>query len=67
METLHAYAVERDGTVTANSALSSEARAILERMARCAYMIDRHREGIALNSWRLAELRSELAEIEGKR
>ena len=60
-----AHAVEHDGTVTTD--LDPRARAILARMARCAYMIDRHREGIALNSRRLAELRSELEEIEVKR
>ena len=58
------YAVEHDGRVTPESDLSPEARRILERMARCAYMIDQHRQGIALNSKRIAELRAELERLE---
>ena len=61
----HGYAVE-NGSVIPETDLSPQARAVLERMARCCYMIDRHREGIALNSRRLAELRAELERIEAR-
>jgi len=65
MQTLsRSYAVERGGNVTTD--LDPRARAILERMARCAYMIDQHRAGIALNSRRLAELRAELQRLEAQ-
>ena len=60
MQTLASYAVRRDCAVVPESDLTPVARAILERMARCAYMIDRHREGIAVNSQRIAEYRAEL-------
>lgn len=59
------YAVEADGTVSHD--LDPRVRAILERMARCAYMIDQHRQGIAINSQRIAELRAELERLEARR
>jgi hypothetical protein len=43
--------------------LSAVTRLILDRMARCNYMIERHREGITLNSRRIAQLRAKLASI----
>lgn len=61
----HSYAVEH-GSVIPESDLSPAARAILERMARCSYMISMHREGIAINSRRLAELRRELDTVEAR-
>jgi len=67
MPSLIAYAVRSDCAVVPESDLSPVARAILERMARCAYMIDCHREGIALNSQRIAALQAELALSEGER
>jgi hypothetical protein len=41
--------------------------ALLERRARCVYMIGRHREGIRLNAQRLDEIEAELARIRGLR
>jgi len=41
------------------------ARAILERIGRCAFMILAHRLGIAINSRRIAEVQAELQRIEG--
>jgi 23S rRNA pseudoU1915 N3-methylase RlmH len=63
METLHNYAVESDGSITDNANLTKEERRIIEKMARCSYMISMHREGIALNSRRLAELDAELQRL----
>ena len=63
METLHVYAVGRDCSVIPVAELSPEAQAILDRLGRCVYVIERHRDGISLNSQRVAELRSELARI----
>ena len=59
------YAVHRDGHVETCLDFPPGVRAILERIARCAYMVDMHREGIALNSRRIEELRAELARLEG--
>jgi hypothetical protein len=61
------YAVERDGIITAESDLSPVVRAILERMARVAYVLDCHRQAVAKHSQHLLELRRELDEIEGRR
>ncbi len=57
-----AYAVEHDGQVVTD--LDPRARAILERMARVAYVLDCHRQAIARHSRTLAELRGELEAIE---
>lgn len=46
---------------------SPAVRALLERIARCAYMLDQHRQGIALNQQRILEARAELARIEASR
>lgn len=67
MSLQHVYAVEHDGSVTSRTQMDPRARAIIERMARCVYVIDKHREGIAINSRRLAELQAELDRIEGGR
>ena len=67
MKTLHSFAVERDGFITSNSDLTEEARRIAERIERCSYMISKHREGIVLNSRRMAELRAELQRLGGGR
>lgn len=64
---LHAYAVERDGCVTSNAHLSPRVLALLERMSRITYVIDMHRQAIAMQSTRLAELQAELEAIEGGR
>jgi len=58
------YAVQH-GSVIPESELTPAARAILERIGRCAYMIRAHRKGIAINSRRIAELQAELQRIEG--
>ena len=63
MSLQHAYAVEHDGSVTTD--LSPRVRSLIERIARCGYMIDRHREGIAINQRRIAEAQAELQRIEG--
>lgn len=60
----HHYAVHRDGHVETCLDFNPGVRAILERISRCAYMVDMHREGIALNSRRMEELRAELARME---
>jgi len=60
----HHYAVHRDGHVETCLDFTPGVHAILERIARCAYMIDMHREGIALNSQRMAALRAELERTE---
>lgn len=62
MRTLaRAYAVER-GNVDTD--LDPRARAILERMARVAYVLDCHRQAIARHSRQLTELQAELDEME---
>ena len=66
MSLQHHYAVHRDGHVETCLDFTSSVHAILERIARCAYMVDMHREGIALNSTRIEELRAELARLEGQ-
>ena len=66
MQILHAHAAERDGTITPEPDLDPRARAILERIARAGYMIDRHREGIALNQQRILEAQAELERIEAQ-
>ena len=58
-----AYAVESGGVVP-DSELSPAARAILERMARVAYVLDCHRAAVAKHSRTLAELRGELEALE---
>ena len=65
MSLQHHYAVHRDGHVETCLDFTPGVRAILERIARCAYMVDMHREGITLNSRRIEELRAELARLEG--
>ena len=61
------HAVHRDGHVEACLDFTPGVHAILERIARCAYMVDMHREGIALNSRRMEELRAELERMEAPR
>ena len=41
-----------------------ERQELLEYIARCAYMIDQHRAGIALNSARIAAAQESLARLE---
>lgn len=60
----HFYAVESDGTIASDADISPRARAILERITRCAYMIDQHRRGISINSQRISQLQNELEQIE---
>ena len=60
----HHYAVHRDGHVETCLDFAPGIRVILERIARCAYMVDMHRQGIALNSQRMEELRVELERME---
>lgn len=57
-----AYVVEHDGGVTTD--LDPRTRALLTRIARCGYMIDMHRRGIALNQERIREARAELEQLE---
>ena len=64
MSLQHDYAVHRDGHVETCLDFAPGIRAILERIARCAYMVDMHREGIALNSQRMEELRAQLEQME---
>lgn len=63
MRSLHPYAVER-GRVVPESELSPAARAILERMARVAYVLVCHRQAIAKHSRHLADLQTELEALE---
>ena len=65
MRLQHHNAVHRDGQVENCLDFTPGVGAIVERIARCAYMVDMHREGIALNSRRIEELRAELARLEG--
>ena len=65
METLHAYAVERDGNVTTD--LDPRTQAIVERMSRVAYVLDCHRQAVAKHAKDLAELRVELVRTRGSR
>ena len=58
------YAVERG--VVPDSDLSPAARAILERMARVAYVRDQHLIAVARHSKHLAELEAELAAIDAE-
>jgi len=67
MNTVHNLTFERDGSNTSDSDLTEEAHRIIEQIARCTYMVSRHREGIALNFRRMAELRSELQRLGGGR
>ena len=65
METLHAYAVERDGNVTTD--LDSVTQAIIEKMSRVAYVLGCHQEAVEKHSRCLAELRTELTRLEARR
>ena len=67
MSLQHHYAVHRDGHVETCLDFTPDVRAILERIARCAYMVDMHRQGIALNSTRIEELRAELERMGASR
>lgn len=67
MSLQHHYAVHRDGHVETCLDFTPGVRAILERIARCAYMVDMHREGIAVNSTRIEELRVELERFREQR
>lgn len=64
MESLHPYAVHKDGHVETDSELSPATRAILERMARVAYVLDCHRQAAANHSRHLVELQAKLAALE---
>jgi hypothetical protein len=57
---VNANAVHRDVHVETCLDFTPGVRAILERIARCAYMVDMHCQGMALNSTRTQELRAEL-------
>lgn len=52
--------VSTEQTVPAEADRSSE---LLKHISRCAYMIDCHRRGIAINSQRIAAAQAELAEL----
>lgn len=65
MSVQHSYAVEHDGCVTTD--LSPRVQALLERLSRINYVIDMHREAIAMQTRRRAEVQAELARIEGER
>lgn len=58
------YAVEHDGSVTTN--LHPRVRALLERLSRINYVIDCHRQAIAMQSQRRAEVQAELRALEGR-
>lgn len=62
MRTIHAKAVARTGQDVPKS--DPRAQALLERMARVAYVLDCHREAIAKHSQHLAELQAELERLE---
>lgn len=64
MTSLHPHAVGRDGTVTTEDDVSPAARAILERMARVAYVLDCHRQAVAKHSRHLAELQTEIEALD---
>lgn len=64
MQAREYHAVESDGCVTHD--LDPKVLALLQRIARCGYMIDAHRQGIALNQRRIAEAQAELQRIEGR-
>jgi hypothetical protein len=53
------------GCVVPESELSPAVRAILERMARCAYVADQHRLALVKISLEAAKLRGDLERIEG--
>jgi hypothetical protein len=65
METLHAYAVERDGNVTTD--LDSVTRAIIEKIGRVAYVLACHQQAVAKHARHLTELRAELVRARGRR
>ena len=65
MRTVHAYAVERDGNVTTD--LDPRTQAIIEKMSRVAYVLGCHQEAVEKHSRCLAELRTQLTRLEGKR
>lgn len=62
MSLQQAYAVERDGNVSTD--LEPKIRALLERLSRINYVIDMHRQGIAMQSKRRAEVQAELEALE---
>ena len=59
------YAVHRDGHVETRFDFTPHVQAILDRLARCNYMVELHQQGINLNCTRIEELRAELARLEG--
>jgi len=61
-----AYAVEAGGVVP-DSELSPAARAILERLARCAYLHDQHRLAMVKLSLEVSKLRGDLERIQAAR
>jgi hypothetical protein len=64
METLHAYAVERDGNVTTD--LDPRTQAIIEKMSRVVYVLSCHRQAVEKHSRQLAELQFALARIRAR-
>ena len=65
METLHAYAVERDGNVTTD--LDPRTQAIIEKMSRVAYVLGCHQQAVEKHSHQLAELQSALVRMRTRR
>lgn len=56
------YIARHDGNVTHDT--DPRVMALLQRISRCGYLIDQHRQGIAINSRCIAELRAGLERIE---
>ncbi len=65
METLHAYAVERDGNVATD--LDQRTRSIVEKMSRVAYVLGCHQQAVEKHTRQLAELQSALASVRTRR
>ena len=65
MQTIHAYAVERDGNVSTD--LDARTQAIIERMSRVAYVLSCHRQAVEKHSRQLAELESSLKRLRARR
>ena len=64
METLHAYAVERDGNVTTD--LDPRTQVIIEKMSRVVYVLVCHRQAVEKHSRHLAELQFALGWIRAR-
>jgi hypothetical protein len=59
------YAVRRDGCVESERDLDPSVRAILERLARCAYVADQHRLALVKISLEASKLRGDLEKMRG--